>query len=90
LVQVPDNLKTRVNKILDGMTKNWTRVFLELGLLAILLAILIHYAGNIILIYNYEEVVIYEPNKIILTLEFSLDIIVMIYVIYRLVKIAKV
>jgi len=72
------------------MTKNWTRVFLELGLLAILLAILIHYAGNIILIYNYEEVVIYEPNKIILTLEFSLDIIVMIYVIYRLVKIAKV
>jgi len=69
--------------------KKWIKVSLELILLAILLAILIHYAGNIILIYAKEEVIIYEPNKIILGLEFSLDMVVMIYVIYMIVKKAK-
>lgn len=71
------------------MTKKWVKLFLELGFLAILLAVLIHYAGNIILIYNYEEVVIYEPNKIILGIEFSLDMIAIVYVAYRVIKTSK-
>lgn len=79
-----------LNRILDDMTKKWVKTFSELGFLAILLSVLIHYAGNIILLFTYEEVVIYEPSKMILGVEFFFDIIAMIYVTYRIVKTAKI
>jgi len=67
--------------------KKWVKSFLELGFLALLLSILIHYAYNLFLIFTRGEIVIYEPNRMILGVEFFLDIIAMVYVTYKIVKI---
>jgi len=72
------------------MVENWIKVSIKLVILAILLSVLIHYASSIILIFSHGEVAVYEPNKIILVVEFIFDIMAMIYVIYSIVETAKV
>jgi len=66
--------------------KKWVEDFLELGFLALLLSILFHYAYNLFLIFTHEEITIYEPNKIIVGVEFFLDIVAIVYVTYRIIK----
>jgi hypothetical protein len=71
------------------MIKKWIKIFVELSFLAIILSVLIHYAGNIIFIFYEGEVVIFETDKTILSLEFFFDILAITYVTYRIIKISK-
>jgi hypothetical protein len=66
--------------------KKWIKDFIEMGFLAILLAILIHYAYNLLFIFLKGEVVIYETSKTILIIEFFLDILAMAYITYKIIK----
>jgi len=67
--------------------KKWTKDFIELGFCALILSILLHYAYNLFFIFTQGEVVIYEQNKIILGAEFILDVLAIVYVTYRIIKI---
>ncbi len=66
--------------------EKWIKDFFELGFLAILLAILLHYAYNLFLIFINGEVVIYESSKTIIIIEFFLDILAMFYIAYKIIK----
>ena len=68
------------------MGKKGGREIFTMFLFSLILSILIHHAYNLSLIYLYEEIVVSEPNKVILLVEMFLVIIAIIYVLHRITK----